>query len=115
MGIQLPKCFKIIDPLGFFEFVKLELNAALIFTDSGTVQEEGCLLNRPVVVCRNETERPETITNSAVIAGRHQSTIFDSSIKLLKEKRTNWIIPDDYKILNVSDKVINFMEKNHDT
>ncbi len=59
-----------INPVGFFEFLFLEMNAALIITDSGGVQEEACILNVPCITVRDNTERPETITvGSNVLAG----------------------------------------------
>ncbi len=54
-------------PLGFFDFTKLEKEARLIITDSGTVQEDGLIVGTPVVVARRSTERPETIWAGATI------------------------------------------------
>lgn len=54
-------------PLGYFDFLKLQNEARVIITDSGTVQEEACILNVPALVCRLSTERPETISAGATI------------------------------------------------
>ncbi len=55
---------------GFFEFVALERAARCVLTDSGTVQEECCLLGVPTVTLRDTTERPETIDcGSNVLSG----------------------------------------------
>lgn len=54
-------------PLGFLEFLKLEKEARLIVTDSGTVQEEALLLGVPCLVVRLSTERPETIAAGATL------------------------------------------------
>lgn len=54
-------------PLGYLEFLKLQENAKLIITDSGTVQEEACILGVPAVIARRSTERPETIAAGASI------------------------------------------------
>ena len=54
-------------PLGFLEFLKLEKEARLIVSDSGTVQEEALLLGVPCLVARRSTERPETITAGATV------------------------------------------------
>jgi UDP-N-acetylglucosamine 2-epimerase (non-hydrolysing) len=54
-------------PLGFLEFLKLEKEARLIVSDSGTVQEEALLLGVPCLVVRLSTERPETIAAGATL------------------------------------------------
>jgi UDP-N-acetylglucosamine 2-epimerase (non-hydrolysing) len=58
---------RVTEPLGFLEFLKLEKEARVIVTDSGTVQEEALILGVPCVVARRSTERPETIAAGASI------------------------------------------------
>ncbi|SDO37856.1 UDP-N-acetylglucosamine 2-epimerase (non-hydrolysing) [Klenkia soli] len=50
-----------VDPVGPRQFLALEAAAGLLVSDSGGVQEEACLLRRPLVVLRNSTERPELL------------------------------------------------------
>lgn len=57
----------VTEPLGFVEFLKLEKEARVIVTDSGTVQEEALILGVPCLVTRRSTERPETISAGATI------------------------------------------------
>ncbi len=54
-------------PLAFLEFLKLEKEARLIVSDSGTVQEEALLLGIPCLIIRRSTERPETIAAGATL------------------------------------------------
>jgi len=52
---------KFLDPFGFPDFLALERSAMCLISDSGTVQEEGCILGVPNVTIRDVTERPETL------------------------------------------------------
>ena len=52
---------KIIEPLGYIDFMCLQKNAKLIITDSGGIQEESSFFNVPCLTVRDNTERPVTI------------------------------------------------------
>ncbi|MDQ3541828.1 MAG: UDP-N-acetylglucosamine 2-epimerase (non-hydrolyzing), partial [Chloroflexota bacterium] len=60
VGVDHPG-LRFIEPLGFFDFVRLERSAFCILSDSGTVQEEACIFRVPNVTLREVTERPETV------------------------------------------------------
>lgn len=49
------------EPIGYRQFVGLASQAALLVSDSGGVQEEACIVKRPVIIVRNSTERPEIL------------------------------------------------------
>ena len=97
---------KICEPFGFFDFVNLEKNAFCVITDSGTVQEECCLLHVPAVTIRDTTERPETIDcGSNMLSGLNTQDIiscFDTMCKSTRE----WEYPEGYFVNNVSDKMV---------
>lgn len=100
------------EPFGFFDFVKLEKNAALVLTDSGTVQEECCIFKIPTVTIRDTTERPETVEcGSNVISGINYEKIVICS-KLKASSNRNWDYPEGYIDTNVSNKVLNFLISN---
>lgn len=97
-------------PFGFFDFVHLQKHARCVITDSGTVQEESCILGVPSVTIRNSTERPEAVLcGSNVISGvQHTKNILDS-VNLMIGSDRSWKLPEGYDVPNVSSKVVNMV------
>jgi UDP-N-acetylglucosamine 2-epimerase (non-hydrolysing) len=78
----------VIEPVDFFDFLQLEKNARLVITDSGGVQEETCIIGKPCVTLRNNTERPETLeVGSNVLAGTKPEDIVTSVSLMIDKKR----------------------------
>jgi UDP-N-acetylglucosamine 2-epimerase (non-hydrolysing) len=80
----------LLEPVGYAEFVALMKNAYILLTDSGGVQEEGPALGKPVLVLRNETERPEGVSAGTVkLVGRRRDSIVEAVSEL-------WDRPEAY-------------------
>ncbi|MEU7585476.1 UDP-N-acetylglucosamine 2-epimerase (non-hydrolyzing) [Micromonospora sp. NPDC049230] len=62
-GLLSHRALRVVDPLGYLEFVSLVRGAAVVVTDSGGVQEETTMLGVPCLTLRPNTERPITITH----------------------------------------------------
>jgi UDP-N-acetylglucosamine 2-epimerase (non-hydrolysing) len=78
-GMEIPKGIRIIDPLGFYDFNFLNMNAFCLLGDSGTTPEEGLFYKVPCVSLRKTTERPETVEAGAhIIAGIDPINIAES-------------------------------------
>ena len=74
----------LIEPLDYLPFVYLMKKSYLILTDSGGVQEEAPSLNKPILVMRDTTERPEALTAGAVkLVGTNKNKIIDEVERLL--------------------------------
>ena len=68
--ISISKGIRIIEPLGFYDFNNLSMNAFCLMADSGTTPEEGLFYRVPCVSIRKTTERPETVEAGAhIVAG----------------------------------------------
>jgi UDP-N-acetylglucosamine 2-epimerase (non-hydrolysing) len=88
------KGIRLLDPLGYLDFLCLMKHAALVVTDSGGIQEETTCLMVPCVTVRENTERPVTVTcGTNVIAG----TASDNIRRAVKEQssgRTQGRVPE---------------------
>lgn len=114
-GIEIDNSNIIIsEPLGFFDFVKLEKNSYMAISDSGTVQEEMCLFQIPTITVRDTTERPETVwCGSNIVSGLDKDKIL-MCYNSMKHARRDWKIPEGYNKENVSDTVINILCSNRE-
>ena len=87
---------RLLEPLGFFDFVKLERHAHCVLSDSGTVQEECCIFKVPNVTVRDVTERAETIEcGSNILTGAEPDAIL-RSVDLALSFSCNWRPPEEY-------------------
>ena len=76
---SIPKGIRIIDPLGFYDFNHLSMNAFCLLGDSGTTPEESLFYKVPCVSLRKSTERPETVEAGAhIVAGIDPINIAES-------------------------------------
>ena len=100
---------KVLDPLGYADFLCLERNASLILTDSGGVQEEACILGVPCVTLRNNTERPETLEIGAnILSGAEKNDVLRAVRKQLG-KRGGWGNP--FGDGHAGERIVAIMEK----
>ena len=100
---------RVLSPFGFCDFLALERDAACVLTDSGTVQEECCILHVANVTTRDVTERPETVEcGSNVIAGVDPDCVA-AAVRAAMGRPRNWIVPPEYLAPAVSDTVVNIL------
>ena len=91
-----------LEPLGFFDFVRLERDAFCVLTDSGTVQEETCIMQVPNVTIREVTERPETVEcGSNFLSGTDPDTIVQA-VETVTNLPGKWTPPVEYLAGNVA-------------
>ena len=71
LGFDAPPGLRLLDPVGYLQFLYLQQRAAVVVTDSGGIQEETTYLRVPCVTMRENTERPITVTvGTNVLAGK---------------------------------------------
>ncbi|MCL1597743.1 MAG: UDP-N-acetylglucosamine 2-epimerase (non-hydrolyzing) [Actinomycetia bacterium] len=97
---------RFLEPLGFFDFVRLEQSSFCVLTDSGTVQEETCILRVPNVTIRDVTERPETLdVGSGILTGLNPGRITDA-VALVTAVPPSWKLPIEYLVSDVAVTVV---------
>lgn len=85
---------KMIDPLGYLDFMKLTASAALVLTDSGGIQEETTILGVPCLTLRENTERPVTITEGTnTLVGVETEAILQAYAKVRKGEGNRGTVP----------------------
>jgi UDP-N-acetylglucosamine 2-epimerase (non-hydrolysing) len=94
-----------LDPLGFFDFVRLEQSAFCLLSDSGTVQEEACIFGVPNVTIRDVTERPETLDcGSNILCGSMPEDILQG-VRMVTGQSGPWKPPEEYLAPAVAETV----------
>ncbi len=86
---------RLIEPLGYLDFLKLEINARLVMTDSGGIQEETTVVNIPCLTLRDTTERPITISQGTnVLVGNDTQKIITEASRILDGKEKKGCCPE---------------------
>lgn len=86
-SLKTKRNVRVVEPIAHDEFVWLLAGSEVIFSDSGGIQEESTVLRIPVVILRDETERPEVVTAGlGFIAGTDSDAIVKIGTNLLNER-----------------------------
>ena len=104
--IKFDPLVKLIKPLGYIDYVNLQMNSSLVISDSGTISEESSILNFNAINLRESHERPEAMENPPlVMSGLNVERVIQSIDSVLETASNTSKLVRDYNEDNVSTKV----------
>jgi UDP-N-acetylglucosamine 2-epimerase len=106
-GIEFDPLVKTMKPLGFNDYVKLQIKAKVVLSDSGTISEESSILGFRALNIREAHERPEAMEEASVMmVGLRKERILQG-LEILEGQWKNTLrMVEDYSMPNVSDKML---------
>ena len=99
-----------VDPFGFLDYCKLQMEAKLVVSDSGTISEESALLGFPAITPRDSMERPEALeVGSITLTGLEPESILRGSVRALRLGNLAKRMPEGYEVENFAERVLNYV------
>lgn len=97
------------EPFGFNDYNKLQLNARVVLSDSGSISEESAILGFPAVTIRDSMERPEALESGNIIMCGLSIHGILNAVEILELMPKSLSVPEDYLIADTSTRVVKFI------
>lgn len=108
--VQMDKRIQFLKPFSFCDYIKLQMEAMCVVSDSGTITEEGSLLNLPAITIRNAHERPEGMdVGTLIMAGLKKDRVLEAvRVVVAQHNRSSRVMEavKDYEAISVSKQIL---------
>ncbi|GAA2126946.1 non-hydrolyzing UDP-N-acetylglucosamine 2-epimerase [Nocardioides bigeumensis] len=110
LGRKVEGDIRWLEPFGFHDYNKLQIEAACVLSDSGTISEESSILGFPAITLRDSIERPEALDAGAIVMTSLDAADVERAIPLVIAGRDEpATMPLGYEVADTSRRVVRFM------
>jgi UDP-N-acetyl-L-fucosamine synthase len=104
------EAIRFMEPFGFHDYNRLQLDAACVLSDSGTISEESSILGFPAITLRDSIERPEALdTGSIIMTGLDVADVVAAVAVVLADGAGTTTLPAGYEVTDTSTRVVRFI------
>ena len=109
LNLEIDSLLTFHDPFGFIDYCKLQKEAQIVFSDSGSVSEESVILGFKAITIRDSMERPEALESGSIIMSGINKTGILKAIEVINSGPASKSPPQEYLIPDTATRVINFI------
>jgi UDP-N-acetylglucosamine 2-epimerase (non-hydrolysing) len=108
-SIEIHRAIQFHKPFGFFDYNKMQKEARIVLSDSGSVSEESAILGFPAITIRDSIERPEALEAGSIIMSGITRKGMLEAITILENTPSSQNVPQEYLIPDSSNRVVRFI------